>query len=201
MDIIIKLKNIILNLYSKKIFRISFAILFLAFVLKNYSSAPKNIKKIKEDKKISSIFSLNKMGQEVQKKAFIKQEQLKEIKQSKLIKEKEINKISKTTLEHQLSKNKQNIFVMKSTSQNGDLVIAEMILFDGDLKNIMSKTNEMPVIINNDKQNIFAKYLKNKKVGDSVIIPISNFITNQQLPTNKIFYKLTIKSIRSFPKK
>ncbi|HSQ97655.1 MAG TPA: hypothetical protein VLL98_02950 [Rickettsiales bacterium] len=181
MDIINKLKNIVTNIYSNKLFRILFAVMFLIFVLRNYSSVPKHIEKIKDKEKELSIRNLK---DKMEIKAFLKEKNNKE-KQNKI----KNTKKEKTNAEQSV-KNDSNI------ANDGDLVMVQMTLFNKKINKIITKVDEMPIIINNDEINIFAKYLKGHEVGYSIMIPISE-ISEQPLPENDILYKLSIKSIKS----
>jgi len=210
MDIITKIKNILMDLYSKKIFRISCAIIFLVLVLKHYSSIPENIKKNDD---LLSMFSISKIKSHIEKETLLKEKKQKELKQKKLISEEKSKKIItpseniKKTLDSisniNASKNIENInqnikYQTKSIARKNDLVIAEMIIFEGKESNVVNKIDNMTILINDDKQNVFAKYLENQKVGYSVVIPVSDIVPiDKSLLTTNINYKITIKTIRS----
>lgn len=194
MDIITKLKNILINLYSNKAFKIFFAIIFVVFILKNYSSVPQHIEKIKDKEKVLSI---RQIKEKMEVEAILKQKKQEQI--AKNIATKNETKGTETKADSQkLSLN--NVGISKDIAQDGDLVTIEMVLIDTSSNKIITKVDEMPVIINNDETNIFAKYLKGRKVGSSVAIPISEF-ADQPLPTNTMLYKLTIKSIKQITNK
>lgn len=208
MDIITKLKDILMSLYSKKPFRIIFALIFLAFIIKNYSSVPKNIK---TNENLTNIFSINKIKDRVEKETFLKQKKQEKIKQQNALSKNEqklinpdtdiskiLNDVSKTaSLKNTTKSIKTEKIKSKKVANEGDLVIVEMVIFDGKTNNTISKINEMPILMNNDEKNVFAKYVKNKKVGFSTIIPITDIMPmSKEVPTVNIAYRMTIKSIK-----
>ncbi|MDD2839684.1 MAG: hypothetical protein PHY80_00960 [Rickettsiales bacterium] len=208
MDIITKIKNTLINLYSKKMFRMLVAIIFLAFAFKHYSSIPK---KIEKNPTAVDIFSVNGIKNKIEKETFLKQKKERELKEKILIKRKKekINNINTDNIKS-IPNNSTNTLSKaigqattnsKTVARNGDLVIIEMILFDEKITNVINKINEMPILINDDEKNVFAKYVKNKRVGYSTIIPISNVIPmDKGTPATKIAYKITIKNIKSMGK-
>lgn len=208
MDIITRIKNIIANLYSKKTFRILLAIIFLAFVLKHYSSIPENIKKNDG----INIFSPSKIKNKIEEETILKQQEREEIKKKTISNKKEEiynielakNKLALEKLNNIKTPAKQatkkTAPITNNISRNGDLVVVDMIVSDEKTNDILMKVDELSILINDDPQNIFAKYVVNKKAGDLVIIPIKNIVPNQQIPANNFVYKLTIKNITNLNK-
>ena len=175
MDIITKIKEILFELFSKKIFRLAVGLLLFVFVIRNYTSISDNITKFKNDHNINSL-SVSTI------KNSIDNEILKENQ-----KRQEVIKRKKT----------QNIKYPEITP-NTKVFVVEAIIFNETENNVVFKMDEMSLLVDENHKN-FAKHLQNKKVGDVVIVPIKDIIEEKDIPDTKTFYKMTIKEIKNLP--
>jgi hypothetical protein len=198
MDMIDKIKDFLINIYSNKFFRITFITAVLFLILKHYSSVPEYIKNVKNNN-----FFVEKIAHKMEKEAVLRQKQQeipkklnKNIPNINIDEENIITeKVNERNKELNANSNINNNLIVK----NGDLIMIEMILFNKEISDIISKVDEIPVFINDDSSNLFAKYFKNKRVGYSVIIPLSE-LADQKIIDSQMFYKLTIKNIQNIGK-
>ena len=80
-------------------------------------------------------------------------------------------------------------------TENSRIFIIDFILFNKNEKNILTEMKDMQILVADNNTNPFAKYLRGKKIGEIVIIPISEMV-DQKLPKTDIFYKITVKNIK-----
>ena len=107
--------------------------------------------------------------------------------------EKEKEKQEKITREKQAEIMK-NVKIPEIT-KDSRIFIVDFILFNKNEKNILTEMKDMQILVADNNTNPFAKYLRGKKIGEIVIIPISEMV-DQKLPKTDIFYKMTIKNIK-----
>lgn len=173
MDIITKIKEIIFELFDKKIFRFAVGLLLFVFVIKNYTSISDNITKFKNDHNINSL-SVSSIKNSLD---------------SEILKE---NKERQKVIKHKKTQNIEYPKIMENTR----VFVVETIMFDTTEGNVVFKMDEMPILVDENHKN-FAKHLQDKKVGDVVIIPIKDIIEQKDIPDTKAFYKMTIKEIKN----
>lgn len=181
MNIINKIKDNIFVLFQNKIFRILLTILFLVFIIKNYTSVFENIDNFKKENNLNSL-SVAEIKNSIDTKIVKnKREEEKEREKEQIIREKQTEIM-------------KNVKIPEIT-KDSRIFIVDFILFNKNEKNILTKMEDMQILVTDNNSNPFAKYLKGKKVGEIVIIPISE-IADQKLPKTDIFYKMTIKNIK-----
>lgn len=173
MDIITKIKEILFELFDKKIFRVAVGLLLFVFVIRNYTSVSDNITKFKNDYNINSL-SISGI------KNSIDNEILKE------------NQKRQEAIKH---KKTQNIEYPEIT-ENTRVFIVDSVMFSETEDNVIFKMDEMSILVDENHKN-FAKYLQDKKVGDVVIVPINDIVEQEDIPNTKAFYKMTIKEIKN----
>ena len=192
MDIITRLKEALRKIYSNKAFRTVFFLFFLLVVaykysniktgIRNLSSNPEAIEGMNIPKKINVIKNMqdtfttevdtrNQEKQDRQEKL----EKLKKIEEEKArneeIKEKKIAKLKKEFT----SKTNKNSYVLKA----GDVANTKMIITNGDDYNANMDPIDLPIRVNNDRNNMFGRKLIGKKVGQVVLIPFKDFLEDQ----------------------
>lgn len=184
MNIINKIKNNIFGLFQNKVFRTLLMILFMVFIIKNYTSVFKNINNFKKENNLNSL-SVAEIKNSIDTR-IVKNKRKEE-------KEKEKEKQEKITREKQAEIMK-NVKIPEIT-ENSRIFIIDFILFNKNEKNILTEMKDMQILVANNNTNPFAKYLRGKKIGEIVIIPISEMV-DQKLPKTDIFYKITVKNIK-----
>ncbi len=192
MDIITKLKKTLERLYSNKIFRTLFFTLFLLIVVYKYSNmrsgietissnpevidglnVPKKINVIKkaQDTFITEVDTKNKEKEKKEEKLKKMQEMEKKREEEQRIKEEKIAKLKKEFT----SRTNKDSHVL----ENGDIANVKMIITNGDDYSINMDPMNLPIKINNDRNNIFGRKLLGKKVGQVVVIPFKDFLEDR----------------------
>lgn len=175
MDIITRIKEILFELFDKKIFRFAVGLLLFVFVIRNYTSISDNITKFKNDHNINSL-SISGI------KNSIDNEILKE------------NQKRQEAIKHKKTQNIEHPEITPNTK----VFVVETIIFNETENNVIFKMDEMSILVDENHKN-FAKHLQDKKVGDVVIVPIKDILEENDIPDTKTFYKMTIKEIKNLP--
>ena len=184
MNIINKIKDNIFGLFQNKIFRILLMILFLVFIIRNYTSVFENINNFKKKNNLNSL-SVAEIKNSIDTK--IVKDKREEEKEREKEKKEEVIRQRQTEI-------MKNVKIPEIT-KDSRIFIVDFILFNKNEKNILTKMKDMQILVADNNSNPFAKYLKGKKVGEIVVIPISE-MTDQKLPKTDIFYKMTVKNIK-----
>ena len=160
----------------------------MVFIIKNYTSVFKNINNFKKENNLNSL-SVAEIKNSIDTR--IVKNKRKEEKERE--KEREKEKQEEITREKQAEIMK-NVKIPEIT-ENSRIFIIDFILFNKNEKNILTEMKDMQILVADNNTNPFAKYLRGKKIGEIVIIPISEMV-DQKLPKTDIFYKITVKNIK-----
>lgn len=193
MDPISKVKKRLDSFYSNKFFRFFFFAACIGAVMYYYGNAKDKINLVSKDPKIIDNVNIP------QKISFIKKTQDTIFVETAVKNEENLKKQQRieamATLEKRKEEEKEKAkkraddlrreFTSKNNSKStrrivvGDIVEIKMIITTGDNFNIPTEPMVLSMRITNNKENIYAKYLKGKRAGDIVNIPFSEFMNNQ----------------------